>query len=507
MYLPEVSRQLIDPDSVDLRENFKNDEMKREAIPVMPIIAKVGRWLSPLILVVFDYFTITIALLFGFRLRNWILPENLLSIHMFSRYIYLIMPMIYISLIAFEGLYTKRLPLWRKLESLFKVSFFATFLMTGILFFEHNSNYFPRVFLGLSALICFTILNIERYFIKQFLATAGLWRKPMLLVGAGKTAELVAGAFTEDAYVGYQIAGIIDDNHLRPLLQKYRYVGSLSNVEAIVKESRIQDVLIAIPGLAREKLLDIVYRIQPYVKNIYIVPDLYGLPLGNVEVSTYFKQKTMTLTLQNKFLNIWSRFFKRSFDIVAGIIIFIISLPLLIIIGLLIRLDSAGPIVFAHKRVGRKGKVFPCYKFRTMIPNAESVLEKYLAENPEVRQEWEQEFKLKDDPRVTRIGKLLRKTSLDELPQLLNVVKGEMSLVGPRPIVAKEVSKYKEYINDYYMVRPGLTGLWQVSGRNDIDYDSRVLMDSWYVRNWSFWLDIGMLLKTMKVVLKKTGAY
>ena len=163
--------------------------------------------------------------------------------------------------------------------------------------------------------------------------------------------------------------------------------------------------------------------------------------------------------------------------------------------------------LFAHKRIGQHGKEFPCYKFRTMCVDADARLKEYLAANPEAREEWERDFKLKDDPRVTRVGRVLRRTSLDELPQLLNVLKGQMSLVGPRPIVKAEIPRYGSYIADFYMVRPGITGMWQVNGRSDTTYDERVQMDSWYVRNWSVWLDLSLLWKTVSVVLNHKGAY
>lgn len=162
---------------------------------------------------------------------------------------------------------------------------------------------------------------------------------------------------------------------------------------------------------------------------------------------------------------------------------------------------------YKQKRVGKNGKEFNCYKFRSMVVDSKERLEKLLATNPEAREEWERDFKLKNDPRITKSGAFLRKTSLDELPQLLNVLKGEMSLVGPRPIVQKEVPKYEQYIKEYYMVLPGITGLWQVSGRSDTTYPERVAMDMWYVHNWSVWLDIVLLWRTAAAVIQSRGAY
>ena len=182
--------------------------------------------------------------------------------------------------------------------------------------------------------------------------------------------------------------------------------------------------------------------------------------------------------------------------------------PLLVYIAYRIKKEDPGPIFFAHERIGKDGKPFPCYKFRSMVTNSQEMLQKYLAENPAAREEWEREFKLKDDPRVTPIGKVLRRTSLDELPQIFNVLRGEMSLVGPRPVIQGELEKYYgETAKLYCTVKPGITGLWQVSGRSDTTYDERVALDVSYIENRSLWGDIVILWKTIGVVALKKGAY
>lgn len=179
----------------------------------------------------------------------------------------------------------------------------------------------------------------------------------------------------------------------------------------------------------------------------------------------------------------------------------------MVLISLIIKFSTEGPAIYSHKRIGKKGKEFKCYKFRTMYINADEKLKEILAKDPEKKKEWETYWKLKDDPRVTKIGSFLRKTSLDELPQIFNVLKGEMSLVGPRPVVQKEIDEYyKENSYYYFMVPPGITGLWQVSGRSETSYEYRVSLDSWYVKNWNLWLDIVILLKTVKAVIKREGA-
>ncbi len=181
--------------------------------------------------------------------------------------------------------------------------------------------------------------------------------------------------------------------------------------------------------------------------------------------------------------------------------------PLLILLIIMVMIDSKGSPFYGQTRIGRGGKKFKALKFRSMVRDADIILKDYLEKHPELRKEWDATFKLKNDPRVTRLGKFIRKYSLDEFPQLLNVLKGEMSLVGPRPIVDDEVNHYGDTFNPYTWVRPGITGMWQVSGRSDTAYTERVHLDEYYVRNWSIWLDIYILIKTFAAVLRKEGAY
>ncbi len=200
------------------------------------------------------------------------------------------------------------------------------------------------------------------------------------------------------------------------------------------------------------------------------------------------------------------RFSKRMFDIAAASVLLALLSPLLLAVVALICRDG-GNILFGHRRIGAQGKSFKCWKFRSMVLDAEAVLRDVLENDPEARAEWERDFKLRNDPRITPIGRFLRSTSLDELPQLLNVLTGEMSLVGPRPIVADEVVRYGAAFHDYTRCRPGITGIWQVSGRNDTTYAERVQLDQHYARNWSFTNDIAVLLRTPIAVLRRSGAY
>jgi undecaprenyl-phosphate galactose phosphotransferase len=237
-----------------------------------------------------------------------------------------------------------------------------------------------------------------------------------------------------------------------------------------------------------------------------MVPQPHAFPAFAFEATRFFGQNPMLLSYRNGLSRPVSRMIKAAIDITLASLMLSLSSFLFLILAVASRLDG-GPMLFSHRRVGAGGRPFYCLKFRTMTIDADRVLEEALARDPVLAAEWEATRKLVDDPRVTRIGRILRKTSLDELPQLINVLRLEMSLVGPRPIVESEVPLYGEAIAQYYATRPGLTGLWQVSGRSNTSYARRVQLDVWYVNNWTVWNDIAVLLKTIPVVLRRQGAH
>lgn len=214
------------------------------------------------------------------------------------------------------------------------------------------------------------------------------------------------------------------------------------------------------------------------------------------------KEIKLNSKISNKSFLVYN-FFKRSFDIISASIGILFLLPLFIVLAILVKLDSKGPIFFSHKRIGKNGKIIGIYKFRSMVSNSEEIFENFTEEQ---KKEFEKNFKLDDDPRITKIGGFLRKTSLDELPQLLNIIKGDMSVVGPRPIVRAEVEKYGVCADKLFSVKPGLTGFWQANGRSDTTYEERVQMDMYYIDNRSFLLDIRIILKTVISVIRKEGA-
>lgn len=198
---------------------------------------------------------------------------------------------------------------------------------------------------------------------------------------------------------------------------------------------------------------------------------------------------------------------KRAIDVPLAAVALLILLPLILLVAIAVRLTSPGPILFGHRRIGLGGRAFRCWKFRTMVTNGDDVLDRHFRNNPEARREWQVARKLKDDPRVTRLGAALRAYSLDELPQLINVLRGDMSLVGPRPVVTDELEQYGPAAEHYLRARPGITGLWQVSGRSDVSYDARVRMDVAYVDRWSLGGDFMILLYTIPAALAAKGSY
>jgi len=247
------------------------------------------------------------------------------------------------------------------------------------------------------------------------------------------------------------------------------------------------------PVLARE--LGVRYAIVAanVFPHLVLIPDLFGF--SSLWVSARDLGGVLGLEVRQQLLLRGPRVVKRAMDVVGSLFGGLLLSPLLLLLALLIKLDSPGPVFYGHERIGQGGRRFKAWKFRSMVKDADQVLEDYLSEHPELREEWERDRKLKNDPRITRIGRILRRTSLDELPQLWNVFKGEMSLVGPRPIVQEELAKYGELSVFYLKVKPGMTGLWQVSGRSDTSYRERVELDVYYVRNWSVWLDLYILAR------------
>jgi len=329
---------------------------------------------------------------------------------------------------------------------------------------------------------------------------------PVVIFGAGTTGRLIVDRLLNAKKVGYEPALILDDNPwCGESYQDIPIIHDTSLGPEIVKRYNIKMAIVAMPNLQDTEMTRMInYSVSAFRYNV-LIPDFFNI--NNIWMSVRDFDGLLGFATSHRLKMFWNLAIKRFLDLVLVTIGGIIILPLLLLIALMIKLSSRGPVLFCHKRLGLNGKYFNAYKFRSMVKDADKKLEDILYADPRLREEWRATHKLKDDPRVTKIGKFLRRTSFDEFPQLINILKGEMSLVGPRPVTDPEIEKYGENARRILTVRPGLTGLWQVSGRSDTDYAERVSYDLYYLQSWSVWLDLWILYKTPQVIFKGKGAY
>ena len=455
-------------------------------------------YLAPIIFMSADYIAVILT---------GLISTSLYSLFIDPSYIYLWLPVTFLIFLAQAKAYATMQPIIYTVRSIFYAATYGLIAYIVALYF-FTDWMAARSFFIVFWLILLITLYIERLVISLWLKHSHHLYEDVIFVGAGKTAERALHYFQDDLGYRYHVIGFLDDKPIsNKITAKYSLLGKVCDAEKIVKNSSIQNVIITAPGMERDKLQQLITTVQPHVRNLSYVPDLIGTPMMGVEAQVLFTEEILMLHLRNNLAMRRNKIYKRIFDLVCTICGGLLILPIIAIVALLVAIDNKGNVIFAHRRIGKDGKEFPCYKFQSMVPNAQEILQDYLAKNPEARKEWEESFKLTNDPRVTKLGGFLRKTSLDELPQLWNVIRGDMSLVGPRPIVKKEIERYGEYFREYAMVLPGITGMWQASGRSDTTYEERVAMDTWYVRNWSVWLDIMYLAKTFTAVLFGKGAY
>jgi Undecaprenyl-phosphate galactose phosphotransferase WbaP len=353
-------------------------------------------------------------------------------------------------------------------------------------------------------LFSIALVPLMRNFVRRWCARQSWWGHPILVIGAGDTAHAVTNVLLRAPASG-----------LRPLLMTDPSGECRSNslpvendaaeVAGFVRRNAIRHAVMWLPDLPHNQLPAMVDRYSRLVPHLLIVSDSAALPsLWGAHRSC--GQFTGT-ELRNARLLAGLQIIKRSIDVIVATVALLVALPLLLVIALLVKFSSDGPVFFSHTRIGVKGRRFNAWKFRTMYTDGDQLLHRHLSQDESALAEWKRDRKLRDDPRVSPLGKLLRKWSLDELPQIWNVLRGDMSIVGPRPIVYAEAAKYGDVFDLYTSVKPGITGLWQVSGRNNTTYEERVRFDAYYVLNWSPWLDVYILIKTIVTIVRRTGAY
>ena len=402
--------------------------------------------------------------------------------------------------------YTYRKPFWFELKEIFRTLLIIFVIELAIVAFSRL--YVSRYFWSVTWLLVFTLVPFGRVLTKNLLIKLGWYLKETIIIGNGKNAKEVFDALNNEPYLGFNIKLFINTEEY-----KSEFIEGVpvmrDNPELLIKlvSPEFTQFILAIDEENKVKQdFWLRYLIRKGCRSISVIPDFRGIPLYGTDMSFLFSHEMVLFRVNNNLAKRSSRFIKRVFDILGASFLILFLFPLCIPLYFLIKKDG-GKLIYEHSRIGQNKKEFKCLKFRTMVNNSDEVLERILATDESARLEWEKDFKLKDDPRITPIGRWLRARSLDELPQLWNVLKGEMSLVGPRPIVKEELPYYQEDVDYYLMAKPGMTGLWQVSGRNNVSYDTRVYFDTWYAKNWSLWNDIVILFKTLKVVWKKAGAY
>lgn len=398
--------------------------------------------------------------------------------------------------LATKGRYSDRIPFWHdaRLVAGSSLCVFAGEIGLGII----HADLYSRVPVLVALLLFPVAATVANHLAKFMLTHAGIRTIRLVVIGSYDKATEVEKTLASDPSLGYRIVGRLDPEpfmsgpptpRLRPLLEQYRAKCLLiagDGTDAVYRQ---------LTECALRERVEFATMVQPCTAPTFASKPTY-----------FFSHDAILLSFRDGLSQPIPRIAKSTMDILVALTLLVVTAPVFLFISIANMLDG-GPILFRQRRIGAGGRPFYCLKFRTMVVDADRALEAAFAKNPALAVEWEERRKLTDDPRVTWVGRFLRKTSLDELPQLINVLRREMSLVGPRPIVEGEVYLYGHNIAQYYATRPGLTGLWQVSGRSNTSYARRVQLDVWYVNNWTFWHDVAVLLKTIPVVFGREGAY
>ncbi len=332
----------------------------------------------------------------------------------------------------------------------------------------------------------------------------GIGLTNLLVVGSGRLGKLMMQQVTASSYLGYRVVGFIHDLDGLPTdFGRFKALGVMSDLDSVIRGNKVSEVIIALPSHQHKQILRTVRICERAGANFKLVPDLYELSLSRIDVDAV--EGIPLIGLKRSLTQTWQYRVKRVIDFFGAGIILVLSTPVWLLIALAIKLDSPGPVLLRQTRLGYRGQPFECFKFRSMFVHADQMVAHLKAELPPADERGK--FKLRHDPRRTRVGTIIRSVSIDELPQILNVLRGDMSLVGPRPPLPSEYERYEDWEKARLELPPGMTGLWQVRGRSDIDFDEMVLMDLYYIENWSLRLDVQILLQTIPAVLSRRGAY
>lgn len=427
-----------------------------------------------IILVILDLLTLYLLFFLSYLIKVFFKIGVQFSFEFYITNLYWL-PIFVVILLYFQGIYTNRFSFFEESYRIFRV---LTIGLLSILAFAliYNVYAISRYMILVFWIFGSLFLTLQKYIFKRLIFKKGYFLRKVYIINSHQNYDFVKRIISDNIYLGYKI---VNDENLA------------------------DDVILLNPSM---DLKEISKLFKKY-KNVKFAFAESGIPLLNVQIENIFTQPLSFVSVRNNLLSKNMLITKRIFDIVFSIFLIFLFSPIIVITAILIKLTSKGSIFYVQKRPGRFGKIIKIYKFRTMYLDAEKKLEEILKNDEKLREEFMKYRKLKNDPRITPLGKILRRFSIDEIPQLFNVLKGDMSIVGPRPYQIDEIEHMGEYKDIVLSVRPGLTGLWQISGRSDLSFQAKLKIETWYVLNWNLWLDLFIIIRTIPAVISGKGAY
>ncbi len=416
--------------------------------------------------------------------------------------------LVFLALDLYPGIAANAIEEFRKMMHAITLSYLLLIVST---FFIKVDGQYSRIAFLLGWLLTLALVPMSRRAVRTVGSRQPWWGVPTVIFGAGAAGQAMLKVLSEQPTLGLRPIALLEDAELNREFPNglerdgNLFLGEFSHAANLAQRNRGCYAILALPKAPANELEEVLNQYSRHFHHVLVLPDVAGM--SSLWVSAKDLGGILGLEIEQRLSQTIPRLLKRSFDLLVASAVALCFLPLFLALIAGVRLSSRGPIFYGQRRIGRGHQMFTAWKFRSMVTNADEVLEQHLASDSALRAEWERDRKLKRDPRVTRIGRIMRKTSLDELPQLWNVLCGQMSLVGPRPIVMAEVDRYGRRYQHYRRVTPGITGLWQISGRNNTTYEKRTEIDEYYVRNWSVAMDLYILYRTVKTVLFTEGAY
>jgi Undecaprenyl-phosphate galactose phosphotransferase WbaP len=460
-------------------------------------MTRLQRFIATVVLVLGDAAAVFASYALGYLVRNWfqtgipyVFPPGL-HINMLTEKAFVLA--VYPFVFAYEGLYTKRLVAWEEARRYLRGVIIATAAVM-ILLFLWRIWIVSRIAVLLALVFSMALTPAMRALLKRLLAAAGLGRQQLVVLGSGPAAEQLSKELSRHRALGYSIGRQVSHSPGAGKVDEALAEASAPDaVLAVVSDSFTPDEMRSVFKLAERRFADLL-----------VVPTAALLQSTAAEVEQV--GSVLVMKYRYSLLRPLNTYTKSAVELAGTVLLLIVLAPLFLTLALLVKASSKGPVLFRQRRIGRGRRLFYCLKFRTMYQDAEQRLNEMLASDEALRAEWLKYARIPNDPRVTRPGRFLRRFSLDELPQLWNVLRGEMALVGPRPYLPVESDRIGDSLDTIVRVRPGMTGLWQVSGRTSLPFKERLTLDEYYIRNWSLWMDFSIVLRTLRAVLGARGA-